>query len=195
MAKVFVFLALLLCAKPLLAEPKIYYAPAGNVGSLIICEQSGYARVYAMFTDGVARMHYDATGKTLDGLKFALLMRSFTTSSPAFWQEWFERKPYNPEKEDEVAFVQGEAVKFENDKAVIKGQLVINDIRKDISFEATLNKTGRISKTKDVFEDGAPTLGFSMHANFKRSDFSVGASAENSSFNDEAILMLDVVAQ
>lgn len=161
---------------------------------MIICQESSFARTYSLFTDGIARMFYDDATKTLDSLKFALLMRSFVTSSPAFYQEWFERKPLAADKEDEVAFIQSEPAKFTDGKGTVKGQLIIRGIRKDVSFEATLNKFARTSKTRDVFDDGAMTLGFSIHATIKRSDFSLGPG-EGSSFNDEAILMLDIIAK
>jgi polyisoprenoid-binding protein YceI len=197
--KISLVIILVLIPLTLRAESKVFFAPAGQVSALVIAEQSNFARIYAMLTNGLARMHYDDTTKTLDSLKFALLMNSFVTSSPSFAQEWFARRPLSPDKEDEVAFVQSDPTKFENNKATIKGQLVINTIRKDVTFEATLNKFGRISKTNDLYDDGAQTLGFSMHGNFKRSDFSLAGngagSGENSAFNDDAILMLDIVAK
>ncbi|MBY0429075.1 MAG: hypothetical protein K2Q32_07640, partial [Alphaproteobacteria bacterium] len=82
----------------------------------------------------------------------------------------------------------------ENGKAVIKGQLIIHNILKDVSFEAALNKFGRTSKATDIYDDGLETLGMSLHANFKRSNFMLGGG-DNSAFNDEAILMLDIVAK
>ena len=176
------------------AESKVFFAPAGKVSAMVICEESSYARTYSLFTNGLARMHYDAATQTLDSLKFALLMRSFVTSSPQFAQEWNERRPASGDKEDEVAFVQSEPVKFENGKATIKGQLIIHNIRKDVSFQASINKFGRVSNARDIYDDGAQTLGLSIHTPFKRSDFSLGGG-ENSSFNDEAILMLDIVAK
>lgn len=186
----------LCCFSPNLgfADSKVFYAPAGQVSAMVICEESSYARTYNLFTNGLARMHFDPATKTLDSLKFALLMSSFVTSSPKFAQEWNERRPLTVDKEDEVAFVQAEPVKFENGKAVIKGQLIIHNIRKDISFEGVLNKFGRTSKATDIYDDGAETLGMSIHATFKRSDFMLGGG-ENSAFNDEAILMLDIVAK
>ncbi len=177
-----------------LADSKIFYAPAGQVSAMVICEESSYARTYSLFTNGLARMHYDPEAKTLDSLKFALLMSSFVTSSPRFAQEWNERRPLTVDKEDEVAFVQSDPVPFENGKATIKGQLIIHNIRKDIAFQATLNKFGRVSKATDLYDDGTQTLGMSLHATFKRSDFMLGGG-DASVFNDEAILMLDVVAK
>ncbi len=176
------------------AESRVFFAEAGKVSAMVICEESSYARTYSLFTNGLARMHFDPATKTLDSLKFALLMRSFVTSSPQFAQEWNERRPLTVDKEDEVGFVQGEPAKFENGKAIIKGQLLIHNIRKDISFEAALNKFGRVSNTKDIYDDGMQTLGMSIHGTFKRSDFMLGGG-DNSAFNDEAILMLDIVAK
>lgn len=188
-------LAVFFCLPALsLADSKVFFAPAGQVSAMVICEESSYARTYSLFTNGLARMHFDAATKTLDSLKFALLMNSFVTSSPKFAQEWNERRPHTVDKEDEVAFVQSEPVKFENGKAVIKGQLVIHNVRKDISFQAALNKFGRTSKATDIYDDGKETLGLSIHATFKRSDFMLGGG-ENSAFNDDAILMLDIVAK
>lgn len=191
---ILVLTALVIFPYHALAESKVFFAPAGQVSAMVICEQSSYARTYNLFTNGLARMHYDAVSKTLDNLKFALLMSSFVTSSPVFAQEWFANRPADTDKQDEIAFVQGEPVKFENGKAVIKGQLVIHNIRKDISFQADLNKYGRTSKSDDLYDDGAMTLGFSIHAVFKRSDFSLGGG-DGSPFNDEAILMLDIIAK
>ena len=187
-------ITLILITQHSFAESKVFFAPAGEVSAMVICEESGYARTYSLFTSGVARMHYDDATKTLDNLKFALLMKSFISSSPAFTREWFERRPLSINSEDEIGFVQSDPVRFENGKAIIKGQLVINNIRKDARFEATLNKFGRMSKTTDLYDDGTQSLGFSIHTTFKRSDFSLGSS-ENSHFNDEAILMLDIVAK
>ncbi|MDX1923300.1 MAG: YceI family protein [Alphaproteobacteria bacterium] len=188
------FLLPLLIPSPSFAEAKVFNAPDGQVSAMIICEESSFARTYSLFTNGIARMFYDDATKTLDSLKFALLMRGFVSSSPAFYQEWFERKPLTIDKEDEVAFIQSEPAKFTDGKGTVKGQLIIRGIRKDVSFDATLNKFARTSKTRDVFDDGAMTLGYSIHATIKRSDFSLGGG-ENSPFNDEAILMLDIIAK
>ncbi len=188
------FATLLCLPHPSFAESKVFFAPAGQVSAMVICEESSFARTYSLFTNGLARMHFDGQTKTLDSLKFALLMRSFVTSSPRFAQEWNERRPLTVDKEDEIGFAQSDPVKFENGKAVIKGQLIIHNIRKDVSFEATLNKFGRTSKTTDLYDDGAETLGLSIHATIKRSDFMLGGG-ENSAFNDEAILMLDFIAK
>lgn len=178
----------------LFAEAKSFTAQTGQISAMVICEESSFARTYSLFREGIGRMFYDDATKTLDNLKFALLMRSFVTSSPAFAQEWFERKPLTVDKEDEVAFIQSEPAKFVDGKGTIKGQLIIRNIRKDVAFEASLNKFARAAKTRDVFDDGAMTLGFSIHTTIKRSDFSLGGG-ENSSFNDEAILMLDIIAK
>lgn len=187
---------LLLLPRPVFAEPKNYMAQEGAVSSLLIFEQAGFARSYGIFTSGVARAAYDETSKTLDNLKFALLMSSFVSNNATLKQSLLARRAYNPDRENELAFLQSEPATFTDGKARIKGQIFLNGASRNIVFEATFNKLGQIAdRSKDFFEDGAKTLGFSFHASLKRSDFHLGDTDGNTPLNDDFILMLDVIAQ
>src|SRR5262249_48268922 len=135
------------------AEMETYFSPEGQVQSLLIVEQGAFARAYGIFTKGVARLKYDKDTEVLDDLKCALLMKSFSSSSPALMQELRERKALDNDKEDEFAFVQDSPARFKDGKVQIKGQLLANNVRKDVTLDATLNKYGTISKSADVFED------------------------------------------
>ncbi len=190
---VFSVIFILSCIFPLSAhaEPKSYLVPEGKASSLMIFEQAGFARVYGIFTRGLARFHYDGQLKTVDGLKVALLAESFTTASPSLKADIMGKAP--PNKESEVAFVQTEAARFDNGKARIKGDLIINNIRKKAVFQADLNRAGRVSRTTNVMEEGQETAGLSLHVNFKRSDYAMSAQAATSPFNDEAVLMIDLI--
>jgi polyisoprenoid-binding protein YceI len=177
------------------AESTVYNATEGHVNSLVIFEQGGYARVYGLFTRGVGRMKFDEAGQVLDGLKLALLLKSFVSTSAAAQDEMNGHRPSPPNGEQEVAFVQTDTARFQDNKASVKGELLINGVRKDVIFTATLNKVGSLSKSTDVFDEGTQTLGFSMHINFKPSDFSMQGDEKESPFKDSAVLMLDIVAQ
>lgn len=189
----FIVFTLASCLIPLTAhaESKVFYAPEGNVSSLMVFERGGFARGYGIFSNAAARMLFDEQTKALDNLKFAVLLKSFTGSTALLRQEMSARPLRS--QEAEIAFVQDAPVKFENGKAIIKGQFIINNVRKDGEFEATLNKFARVSKSSDIFEDGTQNLGLSLHAKFKRSDFGLSVD-EGGQYNDEAVLMLDIVA-
>jgi|ERR1043166_4758423 polyisoprenoid-binding protein YceI len=178
------------------AGMETFFAPDGHVQSLFIVEQGAFARGYGIFTKGVARLKYDKDTEVLDDLKCALLMKSFSSGSPELTREMQERKGESNGKDEELAFVQDSPARFKDGKAQIKGQLIINNIRKDVTLDATLNKYGTISKTSDIFEDGVKTVGVSLHAMIKRSDYGlIGAGEAESPFKDEGILMIDVVGQ
>lgn len=186
-------IALSFCFFPLatFAESRVFYAPEGNVSTLMVFEKGGFARGYGVFGNAAARMLYDDVAKVLDNLKFAVLIKSFVGSTNGIQQEMGAVRARSAESE--IAFIQGAPVKFENEKASIKGQFIINGIRKDGVFEATLNKYARVSNERDLFDDGAHNLGLSLHATIKRSDFGLSAG-EGSLYNDESVLMLDIVA-
>ncbi|MBI3418587.1 MAG: YceI family protein [Proteobacteria bacterium] len=188
-------LFVLLFASPAAAEPKTYMSQEGQVNSLLIFEQTGFARVYGIFTKGLARFFYDDALKTVDGLKLAMLANSFATASPVLRDDMSGHGAYDPDSEREIAFVQNEVARFENGKAKIKGQLVINNIRKNVVADADLNKFGRISETTHVMEEGKETLGFSFHLSFKRSEFSMSADSTTTPFNDDVVLMVDIIGQ
>jgi polyisoprenoid-binding protein YceI len=189
-------LLLLLAPMPVLAAPQSFMAPQGNTSSLIIFEQTGFARTYGVFTEGIARFNYDDQMKLLDNLKLALLVRSFKSASNTLNMDFAKHGPLAPaDKEREIAFMQTEPARFDNGKATIKGDLIINNIRKPIQFAGELNKYGRISQTTDIMEDGRETVGIALHANFKRSDYSMSADSTGTPFNDTAVLMLDLVGQ
>lgn len=192
---ILLFVSLIFHPAPLHADSKNYNATEDAVSALLIFEQSGFARCYGIFTHGLARIAYDDLNKNVNDLKFALLMNSFITSSPLLRGELFAHRAFAPDKEDEIGFEQSEPMHFENGVGKLKGQLIINNIRKDVVFEANLNKFARVNNSKDVFEDGAQTLGISIHTAFKRSDFGLSNENEPSSFNDETILMLDIIGK
>lgn len=173
------------------SEARVFYAPEGNVSTLMVFEKGGFARGYGVFGNAAARMLYDDTVKVLDNLKFAVLIKSFVGSTTGIQQEMGALRTRSAESE--IAFIQGAPVKFENDKASIKGQFIINGIRKDGAFETTLNKYARVSNERDLFDDGAHNLGLSLHTTIKRSDYGLSAG-EGSPYNDETVLMLDIVA-
>lgn len=191
-----VLIVLLAPALPLWAGTETFFAPDGQVQSLLIVEQGAFARGYGIFTKGVARLKYDKDSEVLDDLKCALLMKSFSTGSPVLLREMRERKAYTADKEEELAFVQDSPARFKDGKAQVKGQLIINNIRKDVTLDASLNKYGTVSKSSDIFEDGVKTLGVSLHTTLKRSDYGLTGSGETESpFKDESILMIDIVGQ
>jgi polyisoprenoid-binding protein YceI len=194
----FAGMTLLLCllAFHTKAAPQSFMAPQGQTSSLIIFEQTGFARTYGVFTEGIARFNYDDQMKLLDNLKLALLVRSFKSANNVLNMDFSRHGPLAPpDKEREIAFMQTEPARFDNGKARIKGDLIINNIRKPIEFMGELNKYGHISKTTDVMEDGKETVGIALHANFKRSDYSMSADSSSAPFNDTAVLMLDLVGQ
>jgi polyisoprenoid-binding protein YceI len=190
-------LLLLLTPLPAGAIPQSFLAPQGQVSSLIIFEQTGFARTYGVFTEGISRFNYDDQMKVLDNLKMALLVRSFQSANKVLNMDFASHGAYtSPDKEREIAFIQTEPARFDNGKAKVKGDLIINNIRKPIELLAELNKYGRISQTTDVMaDDGRETVGIALHANFKRSDYSMSADSTSTPFNDTAVIMLDLVGQ
>jgi polyisoprenoid-binding protein YceI len=193
----FIWMAVCMLTLPLPAAAALqtFLAPQGQVSSLMIFEQTGFARVYGIFKEGIARYQYDDQLTTLDDLKLALLMRSFTSASPRLEADMLGRTPLTVDKEREVAFIQTEPARFDNGKAKVKGQLIINNVKKDVVMEAELNKYGRISQTTDVMEEGKSSTGISMHVSIKRSDYSLSMDSATSPFNDDVVLMIDVVGQ
>ncbi len=187
-------LALLFAPLPAIAETHVYSAADGDASSLLILEAGGFARVYGMFTHGVARISYDDQTKIMDNLKVAYLVSSFTSSSNLLRADLFGTKPFLGDKENEVAFVQNEPARFDNQNVKLKGDLIINGMRRPCEMDATLNKFGRINQSTDMQSDGAMTVGLSLHTSFKRSDYGLSMTKENSPFNDEAVLLMDIVA-
>jgi polyisoprenoid-binding protein YceI len=188
-----VALTLVSCLLPQLshAQARTFSAPEGQVSALMIFEQSSFARAYGVFNNAAARMIFDEKTKTLDNLKFALLSKTFIGSVPGLHREMQGKRGQN----GEIDFVQSEPAEFTNNRAKIKGQLVANGVRKDITFDATLNKVGRFGSSADLDDDGATTIGLSLHTSLKRSEFYLSSGAKNSVFNDDAVLMLDILAR
>jgi polyisoprenoid-binding protein YceI len=187
-----VFLLFLNIASPAWAESKTYLSPETSMNALMIFEQGGFSRVYGLFTKGLARFQYDDQLKQIDAFKTALLVNSFVSPQPTLALSFSKNLP---DKENEVAFVQTEAARFDGKKAKLKGQLIINGIRKDVVMTADLNRYGRVSQTTDVMEDGKEMVGISMFTTFKRSDFSMSSEATGNIFNDDATLMLEIIGQ
>jgi polyisoprenoid-binding protein YceI len=191
------FLAFALCLFPLVAsaDSANYNASEGNVSSVLIFEQGDFARVYGLFEKGVGRIAFDDQTKVMDNLKLAFLLDSFRSSSKILTGDVFGATSARRGADREVAFVQNEPLRFDgNNKALLKGDLVINGIRKPIIFEATLNKYGRINQTTDVSEDGPMTIGLSMHTSFKRSDYGLSMNKDGGQFQDTVLMMFDIVA-
>jgi polyisoprenoid-binding protein YceI len=176
---------------PASAQEKNFYAPDGNVSAMVIFEQAGFSRSYGLFTSALAGMLFDEQVKSIDNLKFAINLTSFVPNKPQLRSDLL-RLP-SP-KADEIAFIQSGRVTFEDNKATIKGQLIVGNIRKDITFEATLNKIGRINSTDDIFNDGTRAVGISLHAPIKRSEYGLNNN-DKSAVNDEVILLVDIIAQ
>lgn len=174
------------------AEPRSYNAPEGSISSVLIFERGDFARVYGMFLTGVGRISYDDQTHVMDNLKIAFLLNSFVSGSPGLAGDLFGGGGKNGR---ELAFVQNEPVRLEGGKVNIKGDMIVNGIRRQVVFEGSLNKFGRINQSTDVGEDGPVTIGLSMHTTFKRSDFGMNVMKENSIFQDDVIIMFDIVAQ
>lgn len=186
-------LLLALTALPASAEPRNYNAPEGSISSVLIFERGDFARVYGMFLTGVGRISYDDQTHVMDNLKIAFLLNSFVSGSPGLASDLFGGS--NGKNARELAFVQNEPVRLEGNKVNIKGDMIVNGIRRQVVFEGSLNKFGRINQSTDVGEDGPVTIGISMHTTFKRSDFGMNVMKENSIFQDDVIIMFDIVAQ
>jgi polyisoprenoid-binding protein YceI len=178
---------------PLNAALKSYNTPDGDVSALMIFERSGFSRSYGLFTKGVGRIVFDDQKKILDNIKVAFLINGFTSPSQALTSDLFSNLIMRPSSENEMAFVQSEPVRFESDRVKIKGELVINGLRRAVIFEGTMNKFGRIDQSTDVEEDGPTAIGISLNTNIKRSDFRLNLSADGSPYADDVILMIDLL--
>lgn len=195
------FFPLLLClifvfsSAPLHAEQKNYNAPEGNISTLIILERAGFSRVYGLFTRTVGRIAYDDQTKILDNVKIAALIESFTGTTPDLATDLFSKDALAKGADAEVAFVQSEPVRFDGTQVKIKGELVMNGMRKPVVMDATLNKFGRMNQSTDVNADGPKAIGLTLHGTIKRSDFGLSINRENSPYGDDIVLMFEVVAQ
>jgi len=169
-----------------------YYIAPPQFNTTMQIMDSGFAYVTAIFRNATGSFTFDDTAKSISNVKLAVDTTSLLASSPENQRDLGNMLGAftNPE----MRIIAPDAVTFKDGKADIKANIMLHGAVKPVTFEATLNKTGKAA-SNGLWGGETEAVGLSLRGQIKRPDFGmVDDPALPARFAELITLMIDVTA-
>jgi polyisoprenoid-binding protein YceI len=194
MARLLLFLLLLLVPAPAKADQAQYYIPPQQFNAAIQIMDLGFANVLGIFRNAVGSFEFEETTKSVGKLRFALDASSLITSTPGSASELMGPSMLDARRYSEISFSAPKSISFVEGKAKIDGTLTVRGVPKPMTFEATLNRVGKSPAAGGVWNREGDAVGLSMRGSFKRADFGMSDENDPNRYGDDVTLLLETQA-
>ena len=186
-----VLLFLLLATGAHAEEPASYYVPPAQFSASMQVMYMGFSNALAIFRSSTSSFTFNEADKSISNLRIAIDATSLTASGNEIQRDLstllgvFE----NPE----IRILAPDSVKFEDNKAEIKGTMTLRGVNKPVTLEATLNKSGKSPYGGGMWSSEGAAVGLSLRTAVKRAEFGVTDNPEAPSrFGDTISFTLEM---
>jgi polyisoprenoid-binding protein YceI len=169
-----------------------YYVAPPQFNATLQIMDSGFANLTALFRNGTGSFTFDESAKTISNVKLAIDATSLLASNAENQRDLGNL--LGAFSFSEIRIVAPDATTFKDNKADLKATVTVHGVIKAITFEATLNKTGK-AKANGSWGAQSEAAGLSLRGQIKRADFGMEDDpALPSRYGESISLMIDVTA-
>ena len=158
-------------ALPATADPVTYDVDESHTQIVFSYNHLGFSTGYGMFSGFDGTIEYDAEDPAASSVEVAFPVRSMLTGWEARFEHFMSDDFFGASEDDMVTFTSTGIEVTGEDRALITGDLSMNDVTQEVVLDATLLQDAQHPM------EGKPWIGLTATTTVLRSDFNVGGFA------------------
>ncbi|MEM6587200.1 MAG: YceI family protein [Pseudomonadota bacterium] len=177
--------AMLMTAGAAFAAPEKYTLDASHSQIVFSYEHLGFSTTYGMFSGFEGEIIFDQENPANSSVSVSMPARSMLTGWEARFNHFMADDFFAASEEELISFTSTGIEVTGDNTALITGDLTVNEVTKEVTLDAVMNKAG------DNPMSGKTWAGFDATATVLRSDFNLGAFAPAVSDEIEVVISIE----